>query len=60
MRRRRFWILLGLGTLFVAIVFVAALPTIVHWGIVAGLAAYTGGTGQCTVYFDNVVVTESP
>jgi len=25
-----------------------------------GLAAYTGGTGQCTVYFDNVVVTESP
>jgi hypothetical protein len=22
------------------------------------LAAYTGGTGQCTVYFDNVVVTK--
>ncbi len=22
------------------------------------LAAYTGGTGQCTVYYDNVVVTE--
>lgn len=25
-----------------------------------GLAAYTGGVGQCTVYFDNVVVTASP
>jgi hypothetical protein len=23
-----------------------------------GLAAYTGGVGECTVYFDNVVVTE--
>ena len=23
-----------------------------------GLAAYTGGVGQCTVYYDNVVVTE--
>jgi len=21
------------------------------------LAAYTGGTGQCTVYYDNVIVT---
>lgn len=24
------------------------------------LAAYTGGVGECTVYFDNVVVTEVP
>jgi hypothetical protein len=24
------------------------------------LAAYTGGVGQCTVYYDNVIVTELP
>jgi 3-keto-disaccharide hydrolase len=24
------------------------------------LAAYTGGVGECTVYYDNVVVTEAP
>jgi hypothetical protein len=23
------------------------------------LAAYTGGVGECTVYYDNVVVTEA-
>jgi hypothetical protein len=27
-----------------------------HQGRIA-LAAYTGGEGQCTVYYDNVVVT---